>query len=738
MSTLNTNVTFISGVMTQRYPLQTKLVRYILLAMTCCGLLFGVLTLTIQYLMLVSDIKIKSNQSATAQLPSLALNLFSYNEEGVELILNALQEQEIIQTAKLLSVNEDAPSSQYVYPISYDGPLGNEKLGSLLIEPNLDFAVRELKQSATTLILSLFLMIICLGLFSVWLFRYLVMNHLMYLVEQISNSKPGDIELFKFKREQPKIPDELQHVIDSFNELHLELNCSIKEKESANFSLHTYKESLELKVKERTKELEEVNDVVIKASQAKSDFMSNMSHEIRTPANGIVGLTELLLRMDLKSEQKEYVSKIKLSTKSLLRVINEILDYGKIESGEAKIEILEFEMSDLILESANIFSQECKEKGLYLHIEINYYSDFKIKSDPTRINQIINNFLSNAIKFTSSGGINIKVEAQSDGVFINVIDTGMGISSTTLTKLFNPFVQADSTITRQFGGTGLGLTICKKYIELMGAKIHVKSEEGKGSEFGFILPYSDELTPSQLPDLSCFQNKSLALLSKNASLVNHVQVLCNNIGVNLKSYEQAECINYDLHFTLLIDEDEFEDDFSCPINYSCIVDRGTKWSRFNLPMTNAMFYDNLKMLMANEKNDEELNTQEIIHHYPSKRILLVEDNFLNQEVARALLEQSSIEVESAYDGKEGIELAKSDSNFDLILMDIQMPVMDGLEAIKHINNDEILKRIPVIAFTALSSEDEINKFKDAGFTGHLPKPFESDQLYNVLDQFLIK
>ena len=212
-------------------------------------------------------------------------------------------------------------ANDFNYPIVYESPLGLEYLGVLKVEPNLSFAFVELKNSAWTLLLSLMLMTITLGLFFVWIFRYLVMNHIMYLVEQIHNSKPGNVELFKFKRKIPREPDELQKLINGFNELHNNLHSSIRDKEFSNFKLSGYKEDLEKKVKERTKELELANENVLKTSKAKSDFMSNMSHEIRTPANAVVGLTELLLRLELGDAQKEYVNKIKLSTKNLLRVI---------------------------------------------------------------------------------------------------------------------------------------------------------------------------------------------------------------------------------------------------------------------------------------------------------------------------------------------------------------------------------------------------------------------------------
>jgi len=375
-----------------------------------------------------------------------------------------------------------------------------------------------------------------------------------------------------------------------------------------------------------------------KASLAKDEFLSTMSHEIRTPLNAVIGVSHLLLLEEPKEEQMENLNALKYSSEHLLALINDILDFNKIEAGKVEFENAEFNIDDLLTGVQSSFLNRAVDKDILLKVKKDKNLPSLVKGDRTRLTQILSNLVSNAIKFTKEGKVVIDVEVEernTEAILINfsVNDTGIGIEKDKFEKIFKSFAQANSSTTREFGGTGLGLAICKKLIELQGSKLKVESTVGKGSEFSFTLSF----TP-------------------------------------IKQQKHATS------------------------NY---------------------------IIEQNNNND-----------LAGMKILVVEDNVMNVMVIKKFLNKWGVEIDIAENGKIGIDKAII-GNYDIILMDLQMPVMNGYDATLAIRESGIssLKSIPILALTASAQQDVKEKTSKYGMNGYVSKPFNPTDLYETLKYY---
>lgn len=547
---------------------------------------------------------------------------------------------------------------------------------------------------------------------------------------------------------------------------------------------------MEIDLQDQVEELDEVQSAMLNmmedldeekekaeaATRAKSDFLANMSHEIRTPMNAVIGMTHLALQTELNSKQRDYLTKTDISAKALLRIINDILDFSKIEAGRLDIEKTEFHLDEVIDNLANLLIVQVEEKGLELLFHTEQDVPEKLVGDPLRLGQILLNMAGNAVKFTEQGEIVVSVEVlefEKGGVFLKfeVSDTGIGMSREQQQKLFQPFSQADTSTTRKFGGTGLGLAICKKLAELMEGEIGVESEPGKGSTFWFTarLGLHNHARAPVKRLVDDFREMRVLVVDDNKTSREILTEALSSMGCKVdtvssgqEAIEKLQAASSDDPFELVLM------DWKMPGMNGIEATRRIKnnkklaevptvimvtaYGREEImrqadsvgmagflvkPVNQSVLFNTIMEVFGRHvekiRHDDIMiaSRNEGLEAIRGARVLLVEDNEINQEVALELLQADGLIVTIANNGKEALEYA-SKAQFDLILMDIQMPEMDGFEATSEIHKIERCKKWPIIAMTAHAMAGDREKSLEAGMVEHINKPIDPDQLKRTL------
>ncbi|WP_299133317.1 two-component sensor histidine kinase BarA [uncultured Vibrio sp.] len=628
----------------------------------------------------------------------------------------------------------------------------NQAIGYIAIE--LDLSSLRLQQYQE--VFSAFLVLILgLGLSGVFAFRLMhdVTQPITHMKNMVDRIRRGHLDVRiegKMHGELDSLKNGINAMAVSLSEYHVEMQHSI---DQATSDLRETLEQLEI----QNVELDIAKKRAQEAARVKSEFLANMSHELRTPLNGVIGFTRQMLKTHLSNSQTDYLQTIERSANNLLSIINDILDFSKLEAGKLALENIPFEFQASLEEVVNLQATNAHEKGLELTLKIDPKVPPGVVGDPLRIQQILTNLVGNSIKFTERGNIDISVELRSqseDNIELQfmVRDTGIGISERQQAQLFQAFSQADASISRRYGGTGLGLVITQKLVSQMGGEISLTSRLHQGSTFWFTLRLSTTDMPmTELIETQCLQDKQLLLIEPNMQAASITQQILTQEGlvVTYRSVMPDESTSYDYVLLNLAANQDYQ--FDTVSGWAIGAKKIAQNVIISTPSTELALGEQLmkevdvqcitkplsrkKLLQTLVSNQAPTLIAPAIETHSEEKlpltVMAVDDNPANLKLITALLKERVETVISCTSGQQAIDKA-TETPFDIIFMDIQMPQMDGVTACENIKKLANNANTPVIAVTAHAMIGERDRLLEAGMDDYLTKPIEEHVLQQVL------
>jgi signal transduction histidine kinase/CheY-like chemotaxis protein len=780
-------------------PIAARLLGLIIISSSIVTLVAILLQLHSNFNDDVAALEKRLDQVRISTLASITKSLWGFDQEQLNIQINSvLAVDDVVQVnvvwhdwnnseqTLVASNNTYDPQdlenkrSQFLvrsYPLVYeDASTPEQQLGTLTVTASLSSIYDKLWERAFFIALVQGTKTLVIALFIVWLLHTLLTRHMKTVAHYARNlnletlTKPLKLKRLKVD----SAPDELDNVVNAINHMRETLLDDIEQRHAIEMALLTEKEE-KLETRRQKNAAED-------ASRAKSQFLATMSHEIRTPMNGVIGMLEMLRDTPLDDNQKHYIDVIHRSGETLLTIINDILDYSKIEAGKMRLEETTFELDELVEGCVQLFGATANKRHIELFGGLDPDVPKWVKGDPTRLRQIVINLLGNAFKFTTEGFVSLQVarvvDVSEDKIELRfmVQDSGIGIDMSSTAHLFDSFNQADASTTRKYGGTGLGLAICKSLAELMGGQIGVDSVKGVGSTFWFTACLGREdacdLNRSQSDFKSgSLQDKKLLLVESGRKLSEFVARHCNQWGVNVESVVSAKTALAQLKHAMHSGEpyDFIGFDYSLPDATGFEL---AQWIRAlpefrELPLFmfsgGDVYHDQVQMrnlaihAVLRKPVSIKLLRQELIAllgHEPvpllaaeqdtrdpakfaNLRVLVAEDNPVNRMVIKGLLGKLNIVPNFAENGVEAFDAVRESSErFSLILMDCEMPEMDGFEATRAIRDYERregLSATPIIALTAHALQEHREAVFASGMNYYLSKPVTFNNLYSAFE-----
>lgn len=770
-------------------PIATKLLGLIILSSSLIAMIAILLQLYVSFQDDVAALEKRLDQVRISTLASITKSLWGFDEEQLSVQIQSVLEVEDVAQVTVVwrdwnNVDQammasspkgrelgDNPSSVLVkeYPLIYSDPnTPEQRLGRLVITASLEGVYGKLWERAGFIALLQGTKTLIVSLFILWLVRTLLTRHMDQVASYARTLSLDSLTnpLTLNRRKSDETPDEMDRVVNAVNHMREQLLEDIEQRRSIEMALLSEKEE-KLETRRQKAAAEDSN-------RAKSQFLATMSHEIRTPMNGVIGMVELLRDTPLSGNQQHYLDVIHRSGETLLDIINDILDYSKIEAGKMQLESAPFNLEDLIEDCVQLFGATANKRRIELIGNVSPTTPIHLLGDPTRLRQVLINLLGNAFKFTSEGSVLLEAKRDPDGsidkplIRFSVRDSGIGIERNALNQLFESFSQADSSTTRKYGGTGLGLAICKSMAELMDGDIGVESVKGEGSTFWFTARFAmAEQAPTSSARANnistCLVGKKLLIIEDNHALADVISHHCLSWGVeaviattgaealDLLQQQNFDFASLDYH---LPDISGFELATQMRISHKDLpmfMLTGT-----DAPLSNEMMSDlkihtalrkpismkRLKIELAgllgqNIEHEEEKVTSTRDHNlFANLRVLVAEDNAVNRMVIKGLLGKLKIEPVIANNGLIALNtLKETEEPFDVILMDCEMPEMDGFEATRQIRQYEksrLLDATPIVALTAHAMQEHREAVFASGMSHYLCKPVTLDDLYKAM------